>query len=115
MSRARAQARLHAADEREEALASAAEEHEENEELLAAIRDLLRLAPARVRDRSSWLPGLERRPFPAAQRELADRDRLESQVRQAPGTFAAEGLEEIDAEFARVVRALETISGRTPS
>jgi len=42
-------------------------------------------------------------------------NRLESQVLQAPGTFAAEGLEEIDAEFARVVRALETISGRTPS
>ncbi|MBI1951556.1 MAG: response regulator [Acidobacteria bacterium] len=42
-------------------------------------------------------------------------NRLESQARQAPGTFAAGGLEEIEAEFARVVRALETIPGRTPS
>jgi HPt (histidine-containing phosphotransfer) domain-containing protein len=41
--------------------------------------------------------------------------RLEARARQAPPGFAAEGLVEIDAEFARVVRALEAISGRTQS
>jgi uncharacterized tellurite resistance protein B-like protein len=77
---ARAFARLAREEEREEAQARAAGEHAENEELLREIRDVLELAPRRLRRRKEHEEGLAARPFPPPGRETADRARLESSV-----------------------------------
>ncbi|MBI4604851.1 MAG: hypothetical protein HY721_23050, partial [Planctomycetes bacterium] len=77
---ARALERLAKEEEREMALASAAQEHEENEALLAEIRDLLRKAPSRLRTREDHEAGLRRDPFPPPGRLEADRERLEAEV-----------------------------------
>ncbi|MFO0985251.1 MAG: hypothetical protein U1E76_26565 [Planctomycetota bacterium] len=77
---ARAQARLAKEQEREEALASAADEHQENESLLADLRDLLKLAPARIRSPREHEQHRARQPFPPPGREALDRARLEREL-----------------------------------
>src|SRR5262245_40026058 len=76
----RARQRLVREQEREEALASAAEEHAENEALFEELRELVQRTPSPQRTRDQHEPRRQRRPFARAEREAADRERLERAV-----------------------------------
>lgn len=77
---ARALARLARQEERELALAAAAEEHAENEALLLSIREVLLRAPATIRDASDYEPLLLPAPFLSSSRAEVDRARRDREV-----------------------------------